>query len=102
MLEPVQICFAKSELAQLFEDQSLHAIVRAAVEQRVLRLLLDAPEQNSDELRQLTKLGIRIEAAANPESCDYIVRSADAEHNAVSQATDISYETFRQYVRKMI
>ncbi len=110
MQEPVQIYFDEASLAQLLDAKHLHAVVRLAAQQRVLRVVAAAPgavDAAGRELRQrLGQTGMDLQYASDAALCDYaVVEETDAdpsEDAAKFSATPLDFATFEQYLRKMI
>lgn len=110
MQEPVQIHFDEAALGTLLAAKHLHAVVRLAVQQRVLRVVAAAPGAVGDagrELRQrLSQTGMDVHYASDPALCDYTVveetNAQPADNAAQNSATPLDFATFEQYLRKMI
>lgn len=106
MQQPVRIQFTARAMAQLLEEGELHPVVRIAADQKVLQVLSDieAPA-DSDTVTGLQTAGIRVHAAAESNVVDYAVRTPADEDDSIETnevATQISFEYFRQNIRKMV
>lgn len=112
MQQPVRIHFTPAGLAELLKATDLHAIVRAAIDQKVLEILIDraTPEMQiqsalaapTELLAALRRVSIPVGELQESTGCDYTVQSSPALAGGAGDATPISFEYFRQNIRKMV
>ncbi|MCR9144480.1 MAG: hypothetical protein NXI24_19740 [bacterium] len=103
----MQIFFDAASLTELLQTKALHPILRAAADQQVLRVVAAQIEGDANAIsEQLEAIGIRVYPASDGSACDYLV-SATEEPKAdrlpgTPGPTALSFETFGQYLRKMV
>ncbi|MEQ9365114.1 MAG: hypothetical protein RIF32_12760 [Leptospirales bacterium] len=103
MQEPVRIYFDETGLSKLLEKTSLHAIVRAAIDQQVLRIVAAPETAAAPAAKDLATMGIRVQVTGDAGMPDYSVLTPDTgEGPPGGPSTPISFDTFCQYVEKMM